>query len=262
MQLADVRAVYEGAPARLYELFMGQQIHIGGLQSSLELADLAGISPGDVGIELCCGTGASMRALVRLRGVASMTGVEIATPQVERGRDACRAQSLDDKITLHVADATNTELSNESADFVWGEDAWCYVVDKAALVAEAVRLTKPGGTIAFTDWVEGPARLSDAEAAHVMQIMTFPTLATIDRYRDLFADADCDVVVAEDTGRFGPAFELYVEIMRRQLRFDAYELFGFSDELVDLVAEQLSGLARLGSEHKLAQLRLVARRRR
>ena len=261
VQLADVQAVYEGAQARLYELFMGRQIHIGGLESSLELANAAGVTHGDAGVELCCGTGASMRALVRLRGVASMVGVELASSQVERGRDACRSQGLDDKITFIVGDATNTQLGDGSADFVWGEDAWCYVVDKPALVAEAARLTKPGGAIAFTDWVEGPTGLSDADADHVMQIMTFPTLATIDGYRELFGAAGCEVVVAEDTGRFGPAFELYVEVMRRQMRFDAFELFGFSEEFVDLVAEQLSGLARLGSEHKLAQVRLVARRR-
>ena len=29
--------------------------------------------------------------------------------------------------------------------------------DKKRLIAEAARLVKPGGTIAFTDWVEGPA---------------------------------------------------------------------------------------------------------
>jgi len=26
------------------------------------------------------------------------------------------------------------------ADFVWGEDAWCYVLDKAKLISEAARL--------------------------------------------------------------------------------------------------------------------------
>jgi SAM-dependent methyltransferase len=133
-------------------------------------------------------------------------------------------------------------------------------VDKPALVAEAVRLTKPGGVVAFTDWIEGPAGLSDAEAEHVMAIMTFPTLATTDAYRDLFVANRYEVVVAEDTGRFGPAFELYAELLRRQLTFDAYELFGFSEEFVDLVAEQLAGLAQLGHAGKLAQLRFVARR--
>lgn len=260
VQLSDVRAVYDGAQAQLYELFMGQQIHIGGLDSSLELADVAGIGDGQTGVELCCGTGASMRALVRLRDVAAMTGVEISSTQVERGRDTCRAQGLDERIKFVVGDATDTQLGDGSADFVWGEDAWCYVLDKPALVAEAVRLTRPGGVIAFTDWIEGSVGLSDGEADHVMQIMTFPTLATLETYRDLFATEGCDIVVAEDTGRFGPSFGLYAELLRRQLTFDAFELFGFSKEFVDIVAEQLSGLGRLGDEHKIGQLRFVARR--
>ena len=261
MQLSDVQAVYEGAQAQLYELFMGQQIHIGGLDSSLELAGLAGIGSGHAGVELCCGTGASMRALVRLREVASMVGVELAATQVERGRATCRAQGLDDKITFVVGDATDTTLNDASSDFVWGEDAWCYVVDKPALVAEAVRLTKPGGVIAFTDWIEGSSGLSDDEADHVMQIMTFPTLSTIAAYRDMFLAEGCEILVAEDTGRFGPAFALYTELLRGQLLFDAYELFGFSKEFVDIVADQLSGLARLGDEQKLGQVRFVARRK-
>jgi SAM-dependent methyltransferase len=190
-----------------------------------------------------------------------MVGVELAATQVERGREAARAQGLDDRVTFVVGDATATELPDGGADFVWGEDAWCYVPDKAALVAEAARLLRPGGAIACTDWVEGPAGLSDADAEHVLQLMTFPSLATIDDYRDLCAAAGCDVVVAEDTGRFGPAFELYVEVLRRQLRFDALELLGSGEELVDLVTDQLAGLARLGAEQRLAQVRLVARRR-
>jgi ubiquinone/menaquinone biosynthesis C-methylase UbiE len=258
--LSDVRAVYDGAMARLYELFMGQQIHVGGLASTLELAERAGIAPGASGVELCCGTGASMRALVRLRAVAAMTGVEIAATQVGRGRATVQAQGLDDRITFVVGDATATQLGAASADFVWGEDAWCYVADKPALVAEAVRIVKPGGVLAFTDWVEGDAGLTDAEADHVMGLMTFPTLATADDYRNLFAAHACELVVAEDTARFGPAFSLYAELMRQQLAFDAYELLGFSTDVVDLVAEQLAGLARLGTQGKLGQLRFVARR--
>ena len=47
---ADVKAVYDGVQARLYELFMGQQIHVGGLRSSIELADAAGIGSGQRGV--------------------------------------------------------------------------------------------------------------------------------------------------------------------------------------------------------------------
>ncbi len=51
---------------------MGQQIHLGGYQSSLALAELAAITPGLRGVDLCCCNGAGMWFLVRFRGVASM----------------------------------------------------------------------------------------------------------------------------------------------------------------------------------------------
>ena len=54
-----------------------------------------------------------------------------------------------------LGDACATGLPGGAADFVWGEDAWCYVVDKDRLIGEAARLVKAGGTIAFTDWIEG-----------------------------------------------------------------------------------------------------------
>ena len=257
---ADVQAIYDGVQARLYELFMGQQIHIGGLEGSLELARLARIGEGQRGVELCCGTGATMRALVRLQGVASMLGVETATAPVERGREACRQQGLDDRIAFQIGDATDTQLPDAGADFVWSEDAWCYVREKERLVVEAIRLTRTGGVVAFTDWIEGPGGLSDAEADHVMQVMTFPTLFTAGAYVELFEREGCEVVLAEDTGRFGPAFELYAEVVRRQLAFDAFELLGFNLEIVEIVADQLSGLAQLGNELKLGQLRVVARK--
>ena len=41
--LNDVTAVYNGAEGNLWELLMGQQIHIGGFKSSMDLAERAGI---------------------------------------------------------------------------------------------------------------------------------------------------------------------------------------------------------------------------
>jgi len=52
--LEHVQAVYSGAEGDLWELIMGQQIHIGGLRSSMDLADRAGIAGGSSGVDLCC----------------------------------------------------------------------------------------------------------------------------------------------------------------------------------------------------------------
>lgn len=58
--LDDVRNVYDGPEGDLWELIMGQQIHIGGFSSSMDLAEKAGIGPAAKGIDLCCCNGAGM----------------------------------------------------------------------------------------------------------------------------------------------------------------------------------------------------------
>jgi len=47
---------------------------------------------------------------------------------------------LSDKIQFTLADATDSGLPDGEADFVWDEDAWCYVVDKAKLTYDALKI--------------------------------------------------------------------------------------------------------------------------
>ena len=164
IRLPQVQAVYSGPEGRLWELLMGEQIHIGGLQSSLDLAERAGISAGWRGVDFCCCTGAGMRFLLRFRNVAHMTGVDATPTVLALARQRAQAEGVADCITFVEANVCATGLAGGSFDFVWGEDAWCYVEDKPALMVEAARLLKTGGTLAFTDWMEGPTPMTPEEA--------------------------------------------------------------------------------------------------
>jgi len=258
--LADVNAVYNGAEGDLWELVMGQQIHIGGFKASMDLAERAGIGAGTRGVDLCCCNGAGMRVLVRFRGVAAMTGVDATETVVQRGRQRCADEGLKDRVNIVLGDACASGLPTGNADFVWGEDAWCYVTDKARLVAEAARLTKPGGTIAFTDWVEGPAGLSDAEAERFLRFMKFPNVQDIHGYAQLLAHNDCTVLAAEDTARFPAYVDLYLNMMDMQLTYDALRIIGFNMELMQSLAADMSLLRDLAHAGKIAQGRFIARR--
>jgi ubiquinone/menaquinone biosynthesis C-methylase UbiE len=256
--LNEVKVVYDGAEGDLWELLMGQQIHIGGFKSSMELAERAGIGAGQRGVDLCCCTGAGMRFLVRFRDVASMTGVDATETVVERGRSRAEAEGLADRIQLQLADVCDSGLPAGEADFVWAEDAWCYVADKPKLIAEAARIVKPGGTIAFTDWVEGPAGLSDAEAERYLGFMKFPTLQSIGDYRALLEKNDCQVMAAEDTGRFAPYVDLYLQMVDMQLTYDALSILGFDTEAMGAVAGEFAFLQELAHAGKIAQGRFIA----
>jgi SAM-dependent methyltransferase len=258
--LSDVQAVYSGPEGELWELVMGQQIHIGGFQSSMGLAEKAGIGPGMAGVDLCCCNGAGMRFLVRFRNVDRMHGVDATATVVERGRRRCEAEGLADRIKFTLADVCKTGLPSQSADFVWGEDAWCYVVDKKALLAEAARLVQPRGTIAFTDWIEGRTGLSAAEADRYLRFMKFPNVEDLDGYVQLLRANGCEVLAAEDTGRFAPYVDLYLNMLNMQLTYDALRIIGFDTALMGAMAAEMQFMQQLAHAGKIAQGLFVARK--
>jgi SAM-dependent methyltransferase len=258
--LADVQAVYDGPEGDLWELVMGEQIHIGGLSSSMELAERADIAAGSRGADLCCCNGAGMRFLVRFRNVAHMTGVDATERIVERGRERTAEEDLSDSVEFVLADATDTGLPDAAFDFAWGEDAWCYVEDKAKLIGEATRIVRPGGTIAFTDWVAGPESMSDEEAERYLRFMKFPSVLGIGDYQTLLEEQGCDVETAADTGRFASHVDLYLDMLNKQLTYDALKLIGFDSELMQSLGGEMVFIQQLAHEHKICQGRFVARK--
>jgi SAM-dependent methyltransferase len=258
--VAEVVSIYSSALGDLFQLMFGQQIHIGGMKASIDLADRAGIGAGLSGVDLCCCNGADMRFLVRFRNVASMVGVDVTEAIVERGRRYTREEGLDDKIRFVLADACQSGLPSSSADFIWSEDAWCYVPDKPRLIAEAARIVRPGGVIAFTDWVEGPAGLTDSEAQRFLGMMMFANVEDIAGYAKLLSGNGCEVRAAEDTGRFARHADLYIDMIDSQLRYDALRIVGFSTDVLDTLLDGFRFLSEMARAGKIAQARFIARR--
>jgi SAM-dependent methyltransferase len=202
-----------------------------------------------------------MRFLVKFCGVASMRGVDATAKVVERGRARCQDAGLDKQITFTLANVCASGLPSASADFVWGEDAWCYVVDKAKLIEEAARLVKPSGLIAFTDWIEGPCKLSAQEAERLLRFMKFPNILDLGDYKDLLTANGCEVQVAEDTGRFAPYVDLYLDMLNKQLTYDALRIIGFNMALMQAMGGEMAFMQQLAHAGKLAQGIFIARKK-
>jgi len=259
--LNNVQAVYSGPEGDLWELIMGEQIHIGGFASSMALAEKAGVGEGMNGIDLCCCNGGGMRFLVMLRNVASMHGVDATETVVNRGKGRCEEAGLSGRIRFTSADVCDSGLPDGEADFVWGEDAWCYVVDKGKLIAEAARMVKPGGTIAFTDWIEGPNGLSEEEAVRYLTFMKFPNIQDLAGYSRLLSDNGCEVMVAEDTEQFAPHVDLYLNMLNMQLTYDALKIIAFDVDMMTAMGQEMIFMQELAHSGKIAQGRIVARKK-
>ena len=260
IHLSDVQAVYAGPEGQLWQLLMGEQIHIGGLQSSTELAACAEIGTGQQGIDLCCALGAGMRFLLRFRNVARMTGVDATRTMLDLAGRRCAEEGVTDKVSFIEANVCATGLPGGQSDFVWGEDAWCYVEDKPRLIAEAARLVKAKGRIAFTDWMEGAVGLTEEEAKRLLGFMKFPTLASLEDYASLLNANGCKVSVARDTGRFADYVPLYIDMIEKQLTYDALKIIAFDGALAQGLVGEMRFMHSLAKAGKIIQGLIVAQK--
>jgi len=261
IHLEDVQAVYSGPEGRLWELLMGEQIHIGGLQSSMDLAERAGIGEGTHGVDLCCATGAGMRFLLRFMKVAQVTGVDATPVMLELGRRRLDSEGWSDRSTFVEANVCATGLPRAGFDFVWGEDAWCYVEDKPGLITEVVRLLKPQGVVAFTDWTEGEVAMTPGEAERFLAFMKFPSVLTLKEYGALLEASGCELQIAQDTRRFPQYMPLYLDMIERQLTYDALKIIGFDQNLAGALVGEMRFLQALANDRKIIQGLVVARKK-
>jgi SAM-dependent methyltransferase len=260
IHLANVQAVYSGPEGRLWELLMGEQIHLGGFQSSMDLVERAGIGEGWRGVDLCCASGAGMRFLVRFRMVAHMTGVDATPAMLALARQRAAAEGVTNRTAFVEANVCTTGLASGAFDFIWGEDAWCYVEDKAKLIAEAARLVKPGGVVAFTDWMEGLTPMTPDEAKRYLTFMKFPSVLSLEEYSALLRASGCSVRLMQDTGRFAKCVPLYLDMIEKQLTYDALKIIGFDQALAGALIGEMRFLQSLAEEGKTIQGLIVAQK--
>ena len=258
--LKDVQNVYDGPEGVLWELIMGEQIRVGGFKSSVVLAEKAGLQPDWKGLDLCSALGAGCRFLVKNCGV-TMCGLDGTDTMHRKAQERAQAEGLADKIEFKLGDVTEIPYQNNTFDFVWGEDAWCYVVDKPKLVAEGARVLKPGGVMAFTDWIEGPNGLTDEEAKRINSFMKFPYMESQKGYEKLLADNGLTIVECTDlTEEYAGYVDFYIKMVTDQLSFDALKIIGDDMEMFQAIGGEMAFMAQKAHEGKMGRGRFIAKK--
>jgi len=115
-------------------------------------AELAPL-PGDVICDIGCGPGSELIRIARIIGPEGHAiGVDPSTTMIEEARD--RAQREDVALELLTRDGRDTGLPSDRCNAVRIERVVQHLGDAPALLAEAKRITRPGGriVIADTDW--------------------------------------------------------------------------------------------------------------
>jgi SAM-dependent methyltransferase len=119
--------------------------------------DLA-LPAGGTLVDLACGAGGPGLWLASLTG-ASLAGVDISGVAVARARARAAAVAATSATFVQGSFAA-TGLATGAADGVVSSDALQYAPDKAAAFAEAARVLRPGGRLAFTAFEVEPDRVA------------------------------------------------------------------------------------------------------
>lgn len=182
------------------ELFPHDQDHYGGLAANDALAERAGIKPGMRVADFCAGLGGPARYLSARYG-ADVTGIELTPARVRGAAELTQLAGLSDRVRVIEGNVMAVPLDDQSVDVVVSQEAFLHVPDKSKALAEAHRILKSGGRLAFTDWVaHRPLAKDDAElmwagmaATNLYDIPAYTTLIeaagfTVTSVDDLTAD--------------------------------------------------------------------------
>ncbi|MAE66661.1 MAG: SAM-dependent methyltransferase [Phycisphaeraceae bacterium] len=139
------------------------EFHTRGRESTVELAELAGLASDDVVIDVGCGLGGTARHLAARYG-CRVTGIDLTAEYVEVGNRLTGWVGMHDRVELQHASALDLPFADASFDVAWTEHAQMNIADKRRFYAEIARVLKPGGRLLFHDIFRGPGKAPEYPA--------------------------------------------------------------------------------------------------
>ena len=178
------------------DLFDYDQDHYGALEATDALAALLELNASSRVLDVCSGMGGASRYLAWRYG-CRVVGADLTASRVEGAVNLTARTGLSDKVSFIQADACALELPPGSFDAAVGQESFLHIPDKAALFASVHRMLKPGGGLAFTDWIASP-ELNDAERERLREGIAAQHIAGMEEYQALLNGAGFRVSLGED----------------------------------------------------------------
>lgn len=106
-------------------------------------------------LDIGCGTGGAEVVLARDFDAQTITGIDVEPQLTERTDKLIARKGLSGKVKIMLVDPGPLEFANDEFDIVFSKDSMIHIPDKAAIFREILRVLKPGGVFAGSDWLVG-----------------------------------------------------------------------------------------------------------
>jgi SAM-dependent methyltransferase len=124
-----------------------------------------GLTSGMSALDIGCGPGAVTRLMAQLAAPAQVVGVDASPSRLRQAQDLASAAGLASSITFLVGEATALPVEDRRFAFAHARMVLQYAADPAAVIAEMIRATAPGGIVALVDLDGQIERLYPMDAA-------------------------------------------------------------------------------------------------
>ena len=150
--------------------------------------DLSGMLALDFG----CALGGIDCLLARHFG-CRVIGVDIEAALVAEGQRRVAELGLTDQVELRLVDPGPLPFAASTFDLVFSKESLLFIDDKPALLGSFFRMLKPGGWLAFSDWLGRNSQSEDSDTDPILRRLfevrgAAYHLATADVYRGILAD--------------------------------------------------------------------------
>lgn len=162
----------------------GPDRHAASERTVRELAEFAAVPAGSQVLDAGCGIGGPALYLARRLG-CRVEGITLSSQQVVRATERAREAGLADQLSFRQLDAVRTDYPDASFDVVWALESLEHIPDRAAFLAEALRVLRPGGVLAVSTWCVRDGELDPAAAdllAEIYERQAIPSLPPFGSY--------------------------------------------------------------------------------
>ena len=127
----------------------------------LEGIDLTGLKVLDIG----CGTGGVALSFASEYGAGKVIGVDVEDPVLSVARRRAEERGLTGRVEFVKVKPGPLPFGANEFDLVFSKDSMVHIPDKEALFADVMRILKPGGRFAASDWLSS----HDGEPSDIMK---------------------------------------------------------------------------------------------